>query len=316
MRLFLALLVLALVSASTWSQTPRRYVALTFDDLPKALDSGKVKETQKTTTDILSTLKRHRAPAIGFVNERQLYAYGETDARIAILNQWPASGMILGNHTYSHPDLQTTPLSQYEDEVTRGEIVTRRLMRAAGSYQLYFRHPFTHTGPTREVKAAFEEFLRSRGYKIAPFTIENSDYIYNKLYVAAKQTNDQALMTRIRAAYLDNNDAAFAFMEALSKETFNREITQVLLIHANDLNADSLDELLNRLESHGYSFVTLDRALEDKAYQTRDDYVGATGPSWLHRWRVGLGLKSKLVDEPDPPNWILESYKKAITAQQ
>ena len=305
-------LVLICLGSTTEAQTARRSVALTFDDLPKAVDSGNLADTRRTTSEILAALKRHRAPAIGFVNERQLQVPGEMDARIAILQQWVEAGFVLGNHTFSHPDLQTTPLSQYEDDVIHGEVITRRLMRNAGPYQLYFRHPFTHTGPTKEVRAAFEEFLKTRGYNIAPFTVENSDYIFNRLYLDALKANDQPLLRRTRAAYLEHNDAAFGFIEGLAREMFSREITQILLIHANDINADCMDEILKRLETRGYGFTTLDRALEDKAYETPDDFVGRMGPSWLHCWSVSLGLKMKLDQEPDPPNWVMEMFQKSM----
>jgi len=45
---------------------------------------------------------------------------------------------------------------------------------------------------------------------------------------------------------------------------FGREITQILLIHANDINTDCPDELLKRLAARGYRFVTLDQAMEDQ----------------------------------------------------
>jgi len=312
MRHSLSVVILLLFASTSEAQTARRSVALTFDDLPKAIDSGNVIETRHTTSEILAALKRHRAPAIGFVNERQLHVPGEMDARVAVLQQWVQAGFVLGNHTFSHPDLQTTPLSQYEDDVIHGEVITRRLMRNAGPYQLYFRHPFTHTGPTKEVRTAFEEFLKTRGYKIAPFTIENSDYIFNKLYLDARKANDRPLLRRIRVAYLDHNDAVFGFIEGLSREMFGREIIQILLIHANDINADCMDEILKRMEARGYAFTTLDRALEDKAYETRDDFVGRMGPSWLHRWTVSLGLKMKLDQEPDPPKWVMEMFQKSL----
>lgn len=284
-----------------------RAVALTFDDLPEALD-GLVRMT-RNTPELLRTLKLHRAPAIGFVNEAKLHAPGEIDARTAVLKQWVDAGMILGNHTFSHLRLFTTPLATYEENVINGEVITRRLMSRHRPYELYFRHPYTSTGPNKEVKDAFEKFLRERGYKVAPFTIENSDYIFNRLYADARRGNDTELMERLRKTYLDYNDAQFEFFERLSNEMFGREISQILLIHANDINADCLDQMLKRLEARGYRFVALDQALEDKAYTTRDDYIGPNGPSWLHRWTVSVGLKMKLTEEPDPPKWVLDMFK-------
>jgi len=306
-------LVLALLAflcfSSNRAQTLDRYrtVALTFDDLPDALDD--LAGMRRNTPELLRTLKLHNAPAIGFVNESKLHAPGELDARTAVLKQWVNAGMILGNHTFSHSRLFTTPLAKYEQDVINGEVITRRLMSGHKPYQLYFRHPYTSTGPNKEVKEAFEKFLAERGYKVAPFTIENSDYIFNRLYVDARRDKDRELMERLRKAYLELNDAQFEFFERISNEMFGRQISQILLIHANDINADCLDQMLKRLESRGYHFVTLDQALEDKAYQTKDDYIGPNGPSWLHRWTVNMGMKMKLAEEPDPPKWVLDMSK-------
>lgn len=309
---YLWLILLAVSCFSTsHAQTLDRHgtVALTFDDLPEALDGNNLTGMRRNTPELLRTLKLHGAPAIGFVNESKLHAPGEMDARVAVLKQWVDAGMILGNHTFSHARLLTTPLLKYEDDVIKGEVITRRLMGGHGPYQLYFRHPYTSTGANKEVKEAFEKFLSERGYKVAPFTIENSDYIFNRLYVDAKRDKDIALMERLRKAYLELNDTQFEFFERISHEMFGREISQILLIHANDLNADCLDQMLKRLEARGYRFVTLDQALEDKAYLTKDDYIGLHGPSWLHRWTVSMGLKMKLNEEPDPPKWVLAMFK-------
>jgi peptidoglycan/xylan/chitin deacetylase (PgdA/CDA1 family) len=304
----LILLAICLVALShAQSLDKHRSVALTFDDLPEALD-GSLARMKRNTPELLRSLKLHNAPAIGFVNEGKLHTAGETDARIAVLKQWVDAGMILGNHTFSHARLFTTPLLKYEDDVIKGELITRRLMSGHEPYQLYFRHPYTSTGPNKDVKAAFENFLRERGYKVAPFTIENSDYIFNRLYVDARRDKDEAMMDRLRKAYLEFNDAQFEFFERLSNEMFGRDINQVLLIHANDINADCLDQMLKKLEARGYRFVTLDQALEDKAYLTKDDYIGPNGPSWMHRWTVSLGMKMKLKEEPDPPKWVLDSF--------
>lgn len=309
--LLLALLLVTLSAARTIERRAeaKRAVALTFDDLPEVF-SREIATMRRTTAELLRVLKLHQAPAIGFVNESKLHVPGEVDARTDVLKQWVDAGMVLGNHTYSHLRLFTTPLSKYEDDVIKGEVITRRLMNERQPYQLYFRHPYTSTGPNKDVKAAFESFLRERGYRVAPFTIENSDYMFNQIYAEARRNKDSGLMERLRKAYLDHNDEQFGFMEALSSEMFGREINQILLIHANDINADCLDQMLRRLEGRGYRFVTLDQALEDNAYQTKDEYIGLNGPSWLHRWTVSLGLKMKLNQEPDPPKWVLDMFKR------
>ena len=54
----------------------------------------------------------------------------------------------------------------------------------------------------------------------------------------------------------------------------------MLLLHANALNAEYLGELAGMLSGRGYRFESLDQALADSAYRSRDDFVGPRGPSW------------------------------------
>jgi hypothetical protein len=43
-------------------------------------------------------------------------------------------------------------------------------MAARTPQRLFFRHPMTHTGDTKEKKDAIDAFLAERGYRIAPHT--------------------------------------------------------------------------------------------------------------------------------------------------
>jgi hypothetical protein len=183
-------------------------------------------------------------------------------------------------------------------------------MRSRGPYQLYFRHPMTHTGDTREKKEAIEQFLAARGYKVTPHTIENSDFLFNVGYALALQRDDKTLSKRLRDAYLDFTIAATEFAEMISPQVFGREIPQTLLIHSNDLNADTLDEMLQRFEARGYRFVSLDEVMSDPAYQTKDTLVIQTGPTWLFRWAKSKGLNVDFSADPDPPKWVMDLYDK------
>lgn len=164
-------------------------------------------------------------------------------------------------------------------------------------------------GEARRVTAAMTAVLDRRGLKVAPFTVEHADYIFNSLYVAARAEGDSAAMGRLGDAYLNHLDRAFAFAEDLATETFGRGIPHVFLIHANAINAEYLEPMLDRLEGRGYRFVSLAEAVEDPAYDSRNGYTGSAGVSWLHRWREGLGLDDRLLREPDPPDWILQAYR-------
>jgi peptidoglycan-N-acetylglucosamine deacetylase len=303
-----ALLGLGLAAGPPQAQAVRR-MALTFDDLPGVSQRSSLAVLDDINTRLLATLRIERVPAVGFVNERGLDVDGERDARAALLRRWIGPSLTLGNHTYSHPSLTRTPLEAYQADVLRGERVTRPLLEAAGQRLRWFRHPFTHTGPTAAIKASFEAFLNEHGYRVAPFTVESADYAFAAVYERALMAGDQARADETMAAYLAHQDRMVAFAEALAFDTFGRDVPQILLAHVNRLNADAMPELLRRLRARGYLFVTLDAAMEDEAYATPDRFVGAFGPSWLHRWRVALDKPSRMKDEPDPPAWVLKAVE-------
>jgi peptidoglycan-N-acetylglucosamine deacetylase len=83
-------------------------------------------------------------------------------------------------------------------------------------------------------------------------------------------------------------------------------VAQVLLVHASSLNADVFDRLAAAIKTRGYRFVTLDEALQDKAYTLPDTYVGQWGISWLHHWELTAGHPRS--PSPDPPEWITKAY--------
>jgi len=288
-----------------------RTMVITIDDLPYVtVNVPYLSNAQAATRQILRALEKHRAPVVGFVNEARLQEPDEREARIALLKQWIEMGAILGNHTFSHQDLNQLTISQFEDEITKGDVVTRELMKSRGAYQLYFRHPMTHTGDTQEKKEAIEKFLADRGYKITPHTIENSDFIFNVGYAQALHKQDASLAKRLHDSYLDFTIAATEFAENISPKIFGHEIPQTLLIHANDINADCLDELLTRFEARGYRFVSLDAAMKDPAYLTKDSYVSKTGPTWLWRWMKSKGMNLSFAADPDPPEWVMDLYNQ------
>ena len=286
-------------------------MAVTFDDLPfVAADQAYSPAAERSTQQLLDALRRHRAPAIGFVNEGQLGAGSQRRSeREALLRQWIDAGMTLGNHTFSHPDFNTLTVEAFKQQIINGEPTIKRLM-ASRKGPLFFRHPMTHTGETREKKEAIDTFLAARGYRIAPHTIENSDFIFNAVYVRAQAAGGRALAARVRDAYVDLTMGAAAFAEGAGRTLFGRDIPQTLLLHANVLNADALDVVLSRFEARGYRFVTIEDAMSDVAYATPDTMVTAYGPTWLFRWATTLKVRLNGKDDPEVPAWVMDAYRR------
>jgi len=304
------LLGLLLAAPGVRAADPPRAMAVTLDDLPLAGRLQDPATVESVTTGILDALSGHHARAAGFVTTRNVLRPDQVDLRLDALRRWIHEGHTLENHSYTHPSFARTPLAAYEDDAIQGDTIPRMLMAENDREPRYYRHPYNHTGATVEDKTAFERFMAGRGYTIAPFTVEHADYIFNRLYEDAVSGNDAATAGKIGEAYLAHLDVALDFAEKLAADTFGREIPQILLIHANTINARYLDRMLERLEARGYRFVSLETAMQDEALRTPEEYVGPRGISWLHRWRHTIGLEDRFRDEPDPPRWVLDAYRE------
>lgn len=285
-----------------------RAVAITFDDLPVISLRHDLASQSIITRKLLHAIKSNRVPAIGFVNENKLLTGGTLDERrVGFLRMWLDAGLELGNHTFSHPDLHTTPLDVFKQDVVRGEEVTRRLLQGKGRTLRYFRHPFLHTGKSQETKQKFEEFLSGRGYRIAPVTIDNSEWIFARAYDNALQRGDKRLMKRIAQSYISYMEQKFAYFEQQSMALFGYEMKQILLLHANALNADYFHALAQMMKKRGYDFITLDEALTDKAYTSPDSYAGPAGITWIHRWAITAGKDDDFFKgEPSTPAFVMK----------
>jgi peptidoglycan-N-acetylglucosamine deacetylase len=163
----------------------------------------------------------------------------------------------------------------------------------------YFRHPTLNTGKDLAAKEAFEKFLTEHGYTVAPVTIDNSEWLFADAYNKAHLRGDTATMKRVADAYVPYLEKVFEFYEQLSRDVVGYEVKQTLLVHANMLNADKFGDVVKMLKRRGYAFVTLDEALQDKAYSLPDKYTGPVGISWLQRWAITKG--GQMRPEPELP---------------
>lgn len=281
-----------------------RSVAITIDDLPGA--STVMSGAQITTMNekILAALRQRNVPAVGFVNEQRIYRFGEIDERVKALRLWVDGGFELGNHTFSHTSLNKVNLQVWEEDVIRGESVTRMLLGTRNLTLRYFRHPYLDTGRDLQTRREAEAFLTARGYRIAPVTLDAWDWMFARVYEDAQQHGDTALQQKVVDAYLAHSAAMFAHDEQLSKQTIGYEPKQILLLHANTLEADHIGDLLDLLRRRGYRFVTLEDALGDQAYGLPDTYVGEEGSGWIEHWAITLGKPPQ--NAPTFPQWVQE----------
>jgi peptidoglycan/xylan/chitin deacetylase (PgdA/CDA1 family) len=289
-------------------------VAMTVDDLPFAsglpspLSSGEAKKAMQVNETILRAFSHHHVPAMGFVIGRHAEQLGLTVSK-EILRQWIRPGFDLGNHLYSHPDVNDLSVEQAEREITSGEAIFAPLLKSVSRTPQFLRFPFNHTGDTKEKRDAIAAFMSTRGYRLAPCTIDNSDYDFNKTYALALARHDDQAAAKVRVDYIAYTEAEIDWYTALNKQIFGYEPPHIMLLHDSPLNADTIEKMLLLFTKRGYTFITLEEAEKDPAYAVPDTYVTKFGPMWGYRWAQELHVKVNGRGEPEPPAWI-DQYAK------
>jgi peptidoglycan/xylan/chitin deacetylase (PgdA/CDA1 family) len=298
--------VLLFLSVITFAQ--KKHVCISIDDLP-VVDYGSYDTVvqQRIMDNLIVTLKKNKVPAIGFVNENKLYNYVNKPMsfQIHLLDKWLGNGLMLGNHTFSHPDYNTESFRSYAQDILKGELISKELLKKYGQKQKYFRHPYLHVGTTKARADSLAGFLKAHNYITAPITINSEDYAFAYAYYKAKQKKDAALTKRIVADYLAYIDRNIKHFDKESIGVFGRPMSQVILLHASMLNSEYLNDIIAIFRKNGYDFQPIYKILKDPAYKVPVTVYGTFGSSWLDRWALSLNKKGDfLMGTPEPPEYV------------
>jgi peptidoglycan/xylan/chitin deacetylase (PgdA/CDA1 family) len=287
----------------------QKQVCFTYDDLPVVSYGLNDSVSQGNLMgNLIRALTKNNVPAIGFVNEYKLFDNGHIiPFQVNLLKAWSANGLALGNHSYSHPDYNSTSFSTYTNDILKGENETRKILSAKGEKLEYFRHPYLRTGDTRSRADSLASFLQLHNYTVAPVTIDNDDYLFAVAYKRAKVKNDSALMKQIGNDYISYMERKLKYYEKQSIELFGRNINHILLLHSSLLNSDYTEALIVMFRKNNYAFISLKESLEDPVYKTPVTFFGKRGLSWIDRWALSLGKKGEFFSEdPQTPDYIIK----------
>lgn len=263
-----------------------------MDDLPLSV-AARVEnaELDRVTTLLLKQIAEARTPVTAFVNENKLELNGRRDPqRVATLKRWLDAGIALGNHTYAHKSQNRVPVPEAKEDIVKGMRSIHELYAARGGRPRWFRHPYLQTGRDSLTRATLTAFLDSLGYRIAPVTLDNADWLFASAYDKAVAANDSAGMRAVAAEYLPYIMAKARYYAWMSDTLYKRQIPQILLLHANRLNGDHYAALCAEFRKEGYTFITLDEAMKDEVYRQYDTFFGGGGISWLERWAKTRGV--------------------------
>lgn len=285
----------------------QREVSITIDDVPNV----RLYQEDGFKSVLLERIETLQIPVAIFINEKNidLNEFGKKNTEG--LEHWLKNKNITaGNHSYSHMNYADTTLKGFQEDILKGEQLTTKIIRRRPAY---FRFPFNSLGDDSIAHANIRKFLAEKGYRLTPFTVESEDWAYNSLYENALKTNDTAKAKQIGQQYISHTLLLFEYFEKLSNELYGRNIKHIYLCHDNRLNTDYIVELVNQLRNKGYSFITLERALEDKVYQSNDYYTGRYGFSWIYRWEQNSDKRKVMMRREPTDEAFRNTYEKFVS---
>jgi peptidoglycan/xylan/chitin deacetylase (PgdA/CDA1 family) len=283
---WVAPLLLAATTASAGHAATPVKIAMTFDDLPahSALPPG-VSRIDVAGRILAAFHDAGTGPVYGFLNgvgeEREPESVG-------VLSLWRAAGHPLANHTWSHMNLNTNSLADWEADLVRNEPVLERHM--AGQDWRWVRYPFLSEGETPAKHAQAREVLKARGYRIASVTMSFGDYAWNEPYARCMAKGDAAAVAILEASFLKAAKDSLDYSRGLSARLSGRDIPYVLLMHAGAFDARMMPRLLALYRDNGVSFVSLEEAERDPFYAADFKTQATAEPTTLENALRAKGL--------------------------
>lgn len=258
-------------------------VALTFDDLPsQTLAPGQpavtsADEQLRITDAMLGALAKHSAAASVFVNCGLL-------ADDTVVQRWHDAGHDLANHTATHIRASAVPLDVWKSEVRSCH---ERLTAIAGRTPRWFRYPYLRRGE-HELRVQGAKYLSELGEAVAPVTAATADWRISQLYDEARTPERKDALRKLLVEHvLDSVEAA----RTQVRERHHLEVPHIVLLHVNQLEADTLDDLLAAMHGAGLEVVPLSDVMKHPFYARADAQPADLSLPWQLRvaptWKKG-----------------------------
>ncbi len=194
-------------------------IALTFDDGPDL----------KYTPQVLDVLRDYQVPATFFLIGNRAERFPNVVGRIL------AEGHVIGNHSWSHPDLRRVSKDRLISEIRRTEEVLENI---TGRKTALIRPPYG------AVTAPVLEQMKEMNYKVINWSVDSVDW--------RDQSADQILINTLP----DVRGGGILLFHSTGGEGQSMAAT-----------VEVLPELIETLKMLGYSFATVDELLGIPAYK-------------------------------------------------
>lgn len=252
-------------------------VAITFDDLPAHGPLPPKATRLEVAKEVIDALHRAQVPpTFGFVNGVIIQQQPDT---ASVLDAWRGAGNPLGNHTWSHMNLNDHTTQDFEGDIGHNEQLLEQHM--GGADWRWLRYPYLAEGNTPEKKMGVRAWLGQHGYKVAGVTMSFADYEWNEPYARCVQKGDTKGVAWLERTYLRAAVQNIRYDHLMSRKLYGHDIPYVLLMHIGAFDAHMLPRLLATYKRHGIVFIPLQEAEQDSFYKYDTDPKLLPGPDTL-----------------------------------
>lgn len=212
---------------------------LTIDDI-----------ASKNTSAIVDYLNEKRIKAILFATGQNVERYYE-EALYAVKN-----GMIVGNHSYSHPAFSSLSMKECMEEIEKCEIVLERLYKDSGVERVFrpFRFPYGNKGGDN--KNALQKYLKEKGFQ----KVDDTHITYPWWRENSLDTDIDTFWTfdfeeyKMRQSSEFTKESVWKKMHDTNPESgavlFAENNRHILLLHAHDETEEMLPEYYKLFIEH------------------------------------------------------------------
>jgi peptidoglycan/xylan/chitin deacetylase (PgdA/CDA1 family) len=272
------------------ARKPATEFSITMDDF---FWQNAVKQTaQERNQSILDTLNKHSIKAAAFVIGRNVEDQEGKD----LIAAWDKAGHLIGNHTYSHRNLDAPEIDvkAYETDILRAE----RLLKEFPRFRKYLRFPMLKEGDTPEKRDYMRTFMRRNDYRNGHVTIDNSDWAIDQRLTARLKKDPNADVKPYRDFYLEHMWARGEYYDSLAQRVMGRPVKHTLLMHFNLLNGLFLDDLIRMFKGKGWQPVDAEDAFTSDSVFLAQPKVLPAGESLIWSLAKEKGTIAKTLRYP------------------
>lgn len=234
-------------------------IALTIDDYP--MDDGLIFSSENRTQAFIEICEKHFCKAAFFCIGDNC----KSERGSGLLLQLDKNQHFICNHSMTHTHLSSQSLEAFEKEIEQ----VQNILKPYKNTRRWYRYPFLDYGNRTALGGSYDKALLSLqilnrlGYSEGYVTINTFDWHLNTRLSEAIKKGLVVDYKALKDLYIELLNFWCNYYVNLYENVTSEKITHTLLLHANDLNALFLHEILSMLKESGWNIVSPEQAFSD-----------------------------------------------------